>query len=318
MAIDKNFYNESSAANLGWDPTWFGEKYYDDKLIRSVKKWQRVRGLTPDGLVGPATFRRIWTERQADIDEYKPDTPTYSNYIVYNGNFIAIDWDKVVLWSENGGLKASPGSHYDYSGRPGRAIRYFVNHWDVCLSSGACQKVLDNRGISVHFLIDNDGTIYQTIDMQHGCWHAGSERANRASVGVEISNAYYPKYQDWYVRNGHGERPMIEGVRCQGEDLDPFMGFYPVQIRALKQLWKAIHKGLDIPYNAPLNQFDNTATKYVQDVKYGDFRGFVSHYHVSKNKIDCAGLDIKALLEETEDEEKSGYSSASTVCEDDS
>jgi hypothetical protein len=96
------------------------------------------------------------------------------------------------------------------------------------------------------------------------------------------------------------------------------MGFYPVQIRALKQLWKAIHKGLDIPYNAPLNQFDNTATKYVQDVKYGDFRGFASHYHVSKNKIDCAGLDIKALLEETEDEEKSGYSSASTVCEDDS
>jgi hypothetical protein len=237
---------------------------------------------------------------------------------VYNGNFIAIDWDKVVLWSENGGLKAGPGTHYDYSGRPERAIRYFVNHWDVCLSSGACQKVLDNRGISVHFLINNDGTIYQTIDMQHGCWHAGSERANRASVGVEISNAYYPKYQDWYVRNGYGERPLIESTRCQGEELDPFMGFYPVQIRALKQLWKAIHQGLGVPYNAPLNQFGNTASKYVQDVKYGDFRGFVSHYHVSKNKIDCAGLDIKTLLEEAEEEEKSGYSSASAVCEDDS
>jgi len=271
MPIDKNFYNESSAANLGWDPTWFGEKFYDDKLIRAVKKWQRAHTLLSDGLVGPMTFRRIWTERQVDIDEYKPTTPTYSNYIVFNGSFIPIEWDKVVLWSENGGLKANPGTHYDYSGRPPRSIRYFINHWDVCLSSTACQKVLNNRGISVHFLIDNDGTIYQTIDMQHGCWHAGSERANRASV-----------------------------------------------VRALKQLWKAIHKGLDISYVAPLNQFGNTDNNYAQHVKYGDFKGFVSHYHVSKTKNDCAGLDIKALLEEVEEEEDSGYSSASEVCADDS
>ena len=127
MPIDKNFYNESSAVNLGWDPSWFAEKYYDDKLVRAVKKWQKERGLTPDGLVGPMTFRRIWTERQSTIDEHKPPTPTYSNYIVYNGNFIPIEWDKVVLWSEPGGLKAENGTHYDYSGRPPRSIRYFVN-----------------------------------------------------------------------------------------------------------------------------------------------------------------------------------------------
>ena len=67
MPIDKNFYNESSAAKLGWDPTWFGEKYFDDKLTRAIKKWQKDKGLSADGLCGPATFRRLWTERQADI-----------------------------------------------------------------------------------------------------------------------------------------------------------------------------------------------------------------------------------------------------------
>jgi len=107
MPIDKNFYNESSSINLGWDPSWFSEKYFDDKLVRAVKKWQKAKALTSDGLVGPMTFRRIWTERQVGIDEHKPDTPTYSNYIVYNGNFIPIKWDKVVLWSEQGGLKAN-------------------------------------------------------------------------------------------------------------------------------------------------------------------------------------------------------------------
>tara|TARA_Y100000592_G_scaffold98202_1_gene170716 strand:- start:3242 stop:3697 length:456 start_codon:yes stop_codon:yes gene_type:complete len=150
----------------------------------------------------------------------------------------------------------------------------------------------------VHFLIDNDGTIYQTLDMQHGAWHAGSERVNRASVGVEISNAYYPKYQDWYKRNGFGERPIVSGARVHGEELDEFTGFYPKQIEALKALWKAIHTSAGVELECPTNQFGTTSKGYEQEVKYGKFSGFVSHYHVSKNKIDCAGLDIKNLLDE--------------------
>ena len=296
--MDKHFYNEASAKKLGWEPSWFGEKYFDDKLVRAIKKWQKAHGLSGDGLCGPMTFRRLWTERQADIDEYKPTDCHYSNYVVYNGEFYPIEWDKFVLWSERGGLETRAGQYYDYSGRQKRKIRYFVNHWDVCLSSTSCQRVLDRRGASVHFLIDNDGTIYQTLDMQHAAWHAGSSRTNRPSVGVEISNAYYPKYQEWYVKNGFGERPMVEGAWVHGKELDPFMGFYPEQIEALKALWKAINGATGIPYEAPLKQNGNTETKYVQDVAYGSFTGFVSHYHVSKSKIDCAGLDIKTLLDE--------------------
>ena len=26
--MDKNFYNEASAKKLGWEPSWFGEKYF--------------------------------------------------------------------------------------------------------------------------------------------------------------------------------------------------------------------------------------------------------------------------------------------------
>ena len=298
--MDKHFYNEASAKKLGWEPSWFGEKYFDDKLVRAIKKWQRGRDLPADGLCGPMTFRRLWTERQMDVDEFKPNDCHYSNYIVYNGEFFPIEWDKFVLWSEKGGLQAKPGHYYDYSGRPKRKIRYFVNHWDVCLSSKSCQSVLDRRGISVHFLIDNDGTIYQTLDMQHSAWHAGSSRTNRPSVGVEITNAYYPKYQDWYKKNGFGERPIVEDAWVHGKKLDPFLDFYPEQIKALKALWKAIHKATGIPYETPTSQFGKTSTKYVQEVAYGNYSGFVSHYHISKNKIDCAGLDIKTLLEETE------------------
>ena len=147
-------------------------------------------------------------------------------------------------------------------------------------------------------MIDNDGTIYQTLDMQHAAWHAGSARTNRPSVGVEISNAYYPKYQEWYKSHGYGERPLIEDAWVHGQRLDPFLGFYPEQIKAAQALWKAIHGATGIPYECPVNQFGKTSTKYEQEVAYGNYSGFVSHYHISKSKIDCAGLDLRELLDE--------------------
>ena len=298
--MDKDFYNQASATQLGWEPSWFGERYFDEKLVREIKKWQKAHGLTADGLCGPSTYRRIWTSRQENIDEHKPYPMQYSSYLVYNSTFVPIKWDKVVLWSEKDGLSAKAGNYYDYSARPKRSIRLFVNHWDVCLNSRSCNDVLNRRGISVHFLIDNDGTIYQTMDMQHGAWHAGTSRVNRASVGVEITNAYYPKYQNWYERNGHGERPVVEGAWVHGSKLDPFLGFYPVQLEAAKALWEAVGSVTNVELQTPLSQFEKTETKYIQDVVYGKFAGIVSHYHCSKRKIDCAGLDIKALIDEIE------------------
>ena len=60
----------------------------------------------------------------------------------------------------------------------------------------------------------------------------------------------------------------------------------------------AVHHATNVPYETPANQFGSTSTKYEQGVAYGKFSGFVSHYHVSKTKIDCAGLDIKSILDE--------------------
>jgi hypothetical protein len=161
--------------------------------------------------------------------------------------------------------------------------------------------VLGRRGISVHFCIDNDGTIYQLLDTQHGAWHAGISKVNHRSVGVEISNAYYPKYQDWYVKNGFGERPIQDGAWVHGSKLKPFTDFYPVQIRALKALWKAIHKGIGIPLDSPEDDH-GTSTTVDSKASRGTFKGFVSHYHLTSRKIDCAGLDICKLLDEVKEE----------------
>ncbi len=308
--MDKVFYNQSSADKLGWDPSWFGEKYNDEDLVKAVKRWQKDKGLTQDGLVGPMTYRRIWTEREAEISDYKPSSPLYSRvsnrcddqkHIVHNGKFLEIDWPDVVLWDEPNGLKIKSGNYYDYSGEEDREPTMFVNHWDVCLSAESCAKVLNRRGISVHFCIDNDGTIYQLLDTQHGAWHCSNGKGNKKSVGVEVSNGYYTKYQSWYEKNGFGPRPVQENAWVHDRKLDPFLDFYPAQIKALQALWAAIHKGLDIPLEYPKNSKGHVDIGVNRSCTRATFKGFCNHYNFTRGKIDCAGLDLPTLLDELKD-----------------
>lgn len=302
--MDKDFYNKSSSDSLGWAPSWFGCDEFDVNLVKAVQKWQKANGLTGDGLVGPMTYRRIWTERESTISDYEPRKYAYSQvdkHIVHNGHFIPIEWSNVILWDENGGFKSRKGCYTDYSGKPDRNPTMFVNHWDVCLSAESCAKVLNKRGISVHFLIDNDGTIFQMLDTQHKAWHAGIARyegGNSKGIGVEISNAYYTKYQDWYVKRGYGARPIQEYGHVHGRTLDPFLDFYPVQLQALKALWKAVHIGIGIPLEYPKNSQGHVETGVHKDCERGRFEGICNHYNFTKGKIDCAGLDVPTLISE--------------------
>jgi hypothetical protein len=80
-------------------------------------------------------------------------------------------------------------------------VDLFVLHYDACGTSRVCFRVLqDERKLSVHFLLDLDGTIYQTLDLCEQAWHARA--ANPRSVGVEIANvgAYPPGSRDPLAR----------------------------------------------------------------------------------------------------------------------
>ena len=75
------------------------------------------------------TYRRKWTDRQASISDYKPPqslNTVGAKHIVHNGKFFEIEWDKVILWDEPGGLMMNPGTFYDYSGKPDRKDRKSV------------------------------------------------------------------------------------------------------------------------------------------------------------------------------------------------
>ena len=301
--MDKIFYNQASSEKLGWLPEWFGVQENDEDLVKAAKKWQRSMGLKADGLVGPTTYRRIWTERESKISHYKQDfvcAPKSNNQLVHNSQFYDIKWDKVVLWDEPGGLDCNKGTYSSYAGKPDRRPNFFVTHWDAALSAASCARIGKKRGLSVHFCIDNDGTIYQLLDTQHAAWQAGSRLWNHNSIGVEISNAWYPKYQDWYVKNGFGERPLVEPLRCHGAKLKTSLGFYEVQLDALAALYEAVHRQLGIPLETPLDSDSRSVMGVYKPATKAKFDGFIHHYQLTRNKIDCAGLDLSEICKKAE------------------
>src|SRR5579872_2312749 len=131
----------------------------------------------------------------------------------------------VVLWSDPQGFNAYQVRCIDQSGgccdsdskrygvRKGithgtldelqQNISQFVLHFDGCVNSRSCFKSMHNRprpsgegcGLSAHFMIDADGTIYQTLDLVERAYHA--EEANSISIGTEICNRGRVDRSEW-------------------------------------------------------------------------------------------------------------------------
>ncbi len=72
-------------------------------------------------------------------------------------------------------------------------------HYDVTAYSRTTFQVLhDYRGLSVHFMLDVDGTIYQTLDLKERAYHAGT--ANSRSVCVKKKKRKTKKQHQKYSK----------------------------------------------------------------------------------------------------------------------
>lgn len=271
---------------------------------------------------------------------------------------------RVVLWNDPGGYDAyrleprfaerpgaaahavaAPRARYDSLRRniPGEALRrivedgmsvgelrelidLFVIHYDACGTARRCFAVLhDQRGLSVHFLIDLDGTIYQTLDLKERAWHA--TRANDRSVGVELAHigAYEdprdPRLLEWYLEGPHGTRLVLpgtlaeEGIRTpgfvprpardervagaiQGRALHQY-DFTDEQYEALARLTAALVRIFPkLPLQLPADAAGRPLPRALGDEEFRAHSGLLGHYHVSAEKVDPGpAFDWRRLLD---------------------
>lgn len=252
-----------------------------------------------------------------------PAGPTRGTSIIAAGQPFDVG-RTVVLWNDEQGFNAYQRRCIDQTGgccdvdserygvRKGLTSRtleslqaivsQFVLHFDGCVNSRSCFKSMHNRtrpgggtgcGLSAHFMIDTDGTIYQTLDLAERAYHA--EQENSISVGVEICNRgrYNPSElaklpAEWRTRPHHDV--VINGFKYDAYD------FRPEQYESIVALTRTLLR--IFPKLRP--EVPERDGQVIMDTLENplDFHGIVGHLHVDldRQKWDPGALDWKRIL----------------------
>lgn len=196
-----------------------------------------------------------------------------------------------------------------------KSIDQFVIHFDARGTSRTCFEILhDVRGLSVHFMLDVDGTIYQTLDVKEGAYHA--TKANQRSIGIEVANiGAHPAgsaeiLSKWYAEDDEGKvRLTIPGgaealgVRNAGAVLRPSRperitgevqgaelvqyDYTPEQYESLARLTATLCTIFpSITCDYPRDGSGQLIRRKLPDADYDAYRGLLGHYHVQSNKVD--------------------------------
>ena len=232
----------------------------------------------------------------------------------------------VVLWSDDGGYNAYEGDEAHFATRDGAdgsewtleslrdKVDQFVIHYDAAGTSENCFRILhERRGLSVHFMLDIDGTIYQTLDLKERAWHA--TKANDRSIGIEIANigAYPVKdtstLERWYAPqdfrrqitlpvawgDGGVRTPEFIGrpARAQaivGQVQGKWMEMYDLtneQYEALIRLTATLCTVFpEIACDYPREPNGSLVTHVLSDGAFDAYKGVLGHLHVQENKVD--------------------------------
>ena len=192
-------------------------------------------------------------------------------------------------------------------------VDQFVIHYDDCGVSRFCFKTLqDDRALSVHFMIDIDGTVYQTLDLKERAWHA--TRSNDRSIGVEMANAGSFEnpilVKQWYAKDSDGktiisipQRFGDGGVRVQGKVFRPArdqpvrgqvqgqkvaqydftLEQYAALIRLTATLCTVFPRiNCDVPRDANGEVIDHV----LSDEQWANYQGVLGHLHIQTDKSD--------------------------------
>jgi N-acetyl-anhydromuramyl-L-alanine amidase AmpD len=183
-----------------------------------------------------------------------------------------------------------------------QVVSQLVLHFDGCVNSRSCFKSMHNRtrppgtkgcGLSAHFMVDADGTIYQTMDLVERAYHA--EEANTDSVGVEICNRGRVDPTEWpKLPPDYRTRPKRDVV-INGEHHLAYE-FRPEQYDALVALSRVVLRVF--PRIKPM--IPEKDGQPIMDTLPDplSFTGILGHLHVDlqKQKWDPGALDWHRIL----------------------
>jgi N-acetyl-anhydromuramyl-L-alanine amidase AmpD len=166
-------------------------------------------------------------------------------------------------------------------------VNQVILHHDGTRDSLGCYRVLVERGLSTHLMVDGTGIVYQPLDLALTAWHAAGR--NDQSVGLDLNNPVRPERM---------ADPSARGVfkgRINGGEVAS-LGYTDAQYDSLI----AVLRGLGTIFpslqnlEAPVGEDGRVQRNKLQNA---GFTGLVGHLHVSATKWDPGpGFDWERVL----------------------
>lgn len=184
-----------------------------------------------------------------------------------------------------------------------RSIKKFVLHHDGVSSARVCWNVLHNeRGLSCHFLIDNDGTIFQTLDLAFMGFHAA--KYNVDSIGVEFCNRGDAKKDyDYYKKLGLPRTTKL--CKINGHTYDAW-DFTPQQYASFNELAAVLVRVLpELPLEYPKEPGSSKPSwdtigpidALGDSIPAMGFSGYIAHYHLTRRKWDPGPFNFQEFVD---------------------
>jgi hypothetical protein len=176
--------------------------------------------------------------------------------------------------------------------------QFFLHHSGLYRAKDTFNVLHNQRRLSVHFILDDNGVLYQTLDLKEKAWHGGKN--NPQSVGIEIdSRAHANRFPTAYdaahqKKYGVGPRRIridrIGGRWIKGYEYNDKQ--YAALIRlgiGLKSIFPKMKGNGGVYMDFPRNSKGRVVTSKL--AKPLAHRGLICHYNNSSTKNDPISLD---------------------------
>ncbi len=247
--------------------------------------------------------------------------------IIIAGNRVPVSGAKIVTYKEDSSWDFENKVHFDADrkyvhprktekkdivesqAQAATVIDMVVIHADITYSARDCYRVLLSRGFSTHFMVDWDGTIYQSTDVARKAIHASSEflpDVNGRSIGIDM-NCPQMNYAKGEAPSASGalasqfaqggERRMSEIKEINGVPWRSW-GYSDLQYDALIKLLAALGRELPkLRLTAPIDERGEIIWQVPAEFDTEKI-GIYGHMHLTAQKFDPGpGFDWPRVLQ---------------------
>lgn len=175
-------------------------------------------------------------------------------------------------------------------GPPGAVYNTLLNHKSIVTAPDG-QIIERAEPLSIHFVVDKDGIVYQMADTELRASHCAAHGLNSLSIGIEFIN----RGSALDVPARGAQRELVTEVIHDRKT--KYWEMTVAQLRAGVKLTRTLCNLYGLPYRVPTDAAGEPVLYALPDSKMRVYTGVLGHAHAERKKLD-PGLGILRAIHE--------------------